>query len=474
MTSRDLADPNVEPPAAERPRGLGALLRQRRVHTLGLLTLSFGLVALDNTKLVAAMPTLARLHGESAALHWVVESGLLVYASLLLLGGSLAERFGARRMLLVGFALFGAGSLGAAWVDSVPGLVALRVVTGSGAALITPSTLATVKHLFDARERPVAISVWTAAYGVFATAGPLVSGWVLARFQPPAVLLVNVPLATLAFVLAARLVPRDLPRRDVPLDVTSALLAFTGTAALLFAILEAPALGFRAGPVLLAAGTALAFYGALAFWQTRAKNPLLDPALLREPRFRYPLGVVLLGYLAFSGTAFVLTQAFQVARGYTAFDAGIFTTPLTLSLLTGTLLAPVVMSRLGAMPALLASTLLAGAGAALLALGSGGAGDLALSLLEIPFGLGCGCTFVNATEFVLGVAPSERAGTAAAVNEGAFEFGGVLGVAVLGAALGSPLLPHVAFAANATSALWIGGLSLAFAVGLVLRLRRLL
>jgi DHA2 family multidrug resistance protein-like MFS transporter len=479
MTTRDLADPNVQPGVLEVPSpgdprlpvGLGSLLRQKRVHTLGLLTLSFGLVALDNTKLVAAMPTLARVYGESPALHWVVEAGLLFYASLLLLGGSLAEQFGARRMLCAGLLLLGAGSLGAAWVSSVPALVVLRIVTGSGAALITPSTLSTVKHLFDERERPVAISVWTAAYGIFATAGPLVSGWVLDRFAPTAIFLVNVPLVLVALVLAVRLVPGDLPRHLVPLDVTSAGLAFAGTASLLYAILEGPALGLAASSVRTAVVLTAIFYAALGFWQTRARHPLLDPALLRELRFRYPLGIILLGYLAFSGTAFVLTQAFQVARGHSPFDAGLFTMPLTLSLLTGTLLAPGVMKRQGPARAIVASVCLAAAGAGLLAVGNGLGSDWVLSLFQVPFGLGCGCTFVNATEFVLGVAPSERAGTAAAVNEGAFEFGGVLGVAVLGAALGSPLLPSHVFAAHATVALWIGCASYAGAAVLAVRLR---
>jgi DHA2 family multidrug resistance protein-like MFS transporter len=108
----------------------------------------------------------------------------------------------------------------------------------------------------------------------------------------------------------------------------------------------------------------------------------------------------------------------------------------------------------------------------LLAIGDGLGSDWVLSLCQVPFGLGCGCTFVNATEFVLGVAPSERAGTAAAVNEGAFEFGGVLGVAVLGAALGSPLLPRHVFAAHTTLALWIGCASIAGAAVLALQLRR--
>jgi MFS family permease len=455
MATPDLAEPSADAPgnpdAAHAPSGLGALLRQRRVHTLGLLMLCFGLVALDNTKLVAAMPTLARVYGESPALHWVVEAGLLMYASLLLLGGSLAERFGARRLLCAGLFILGAGSLAAGWVSSVPAFVALRIVTGAGAALITPSTLATVKHLFTERERPAAIAVWTAAYGAFATAGPLVSGWVLDRFAPAAIFLVNVPFAVVAFVLALRLVPRDLPRHLLPLDVTSVGLAFAGTASLLYAILDGPSLGFASGSVLAAIVLAVLFYAGLAFWQTRAAHPLLDPVLLRDFRFRYPLGIILLAYLAFSGTQFVLTQTFQVARGHSPFDAGLFTTPLTLSLLTGTLLAPLVMHRMGAGRAIVASVGLAAAGASLLAMGNGLGGD---------------------AEFVLGVAPSERAGTAAAVNEGAFEFGGVLGVAVLGAAAGSPLLPAAVFASHTTTALWIACASFAGAMVLAVRLRR--
>jgi MFS family permease len=449
-------------PAWKRPFDVLAL---RRVRALLVLGLCFGCVALDNTKLVAAMPTFARTYGESAALHWVVESGLLVYASLLLLGGSLSERFGARRTLLVGLAIFAAGSVFAAECTTVGTLIVARGVVGLGAALITPSTLGTLKHLFDERERPLAIAVWTSAYGVFATLGPVISGWVLARFAPPSVMLVNLPFVLVAMAASSQLVPADLPRRLVPLDVTSTVLAFSGTAALLYAILEGATYGFDARAVRLSAVSAVGLYGALVYWTRRAPHPLLDPALFRRVQFRAALIVILLGYLTFSGVAYVVAQYFQVARGHSAFEAGLRTMPLTLSMLAGNFAAAPVMKWLGTDRALVACALLATFGLVALTLGSGVPGDLWVCAAQIPFGMGCGGVFVNATEAVIGSVPSERAGTAAAINEGAFEFGGVLGVAVLGAVLGSPLVAPALFAANAGRALWVGCATVGLAAG---------
>jgi MFS family permease len=464
--------PKLLQPSASGWQRLTRALAEPRYRLLLVLSGCFACVALDSTKMVAALPTLAReSSADPALLKWVVEASLLVYASLLLLGGSLAERFGARRLLLVGLVLFGLGSFGAALTNSPLMLLVWRAVVGVGAAGITPATLATLKHSFNEQERPRAIAIWTASFGVGATAGPVSAGVLLDLGGFSAVLLANVPFAALGFVGAYRLVSASLPRRNVPIDVTSTLLAFALGACLLFGLLDAPMRGWSA-PAVLGAFAAAAVLGVvLVAWQGRAAYPLLDPALFRVRRFPFALLVILLGYFAFSGTAFVVAQYLQLARGFAAFQAGLLLMPLALSLLVGTLLAPAAMQRFGAERALLGSLVLAGLGALVLLAASRGPSDWVLVLGLIPFGAGAGGTFANATEMTLGSVSEERAGTAAAINESAFEFGGVLGIALLGTLLGSSTVASE-LTANAPRALWAGVLAVVAAFSVALMLSR--
>ncbi len=448
--------------------------RRERLFTLLVVSLAFACLSLDNTKLSAAVPTLIRAYGADAAtlLKWVVEANLLVYASLLLLGGALSERFGPRRMLLLGLSVYGAGSLASAFAGSPELLLLTRGAMGIGGAFMTPATLATIKHTFPEDERARAVAAWTASFGIGAALGPVLSGVLLERGGLTAIMLVNLPVVGLAFVGALRCVPGNLPRRRVPLDLLGTLLAFSGTAALLFAILEGSSLGGGGRRVLLSAFSAALVYGLLLAWERKAENPLLDPALFREPRFPSALLVILLAYLAFSGVSFVLAQYLQVARGHHAFEAGLLGVPLALAMLGGTLLAPIAMQRSSPERALLASLLSAGIGAALLALASSASNDLLLCAAEVPFGAGAGGAFANATEMIMGSVAKERAGTAAAVSEGAFELGGVLGIALLGSVLGSPLGSPLVYGESVTSAIWIGVGAVALAGAVAFRLLR--
>jgi MFS family permease len=456
-------------------RAAARLLGPReRLSTLLVVSLSFSCLSFDNTKLSAAVPTLARSYGEEAGtlLKWVVEANLLVYASLLLLGGALSERFGPRRMLLLGLSLYGAGSLGSALAGSPEVLLVTRGSMGIGGALLTPATLATIKHTFPERERARAVAFWTASFGVGAALGPVLSGLLLERWGFPAIMLVNLPVVGLAWLGAHRFVPRSLPRRDVPLDLLGALLALSGTAALLFAILEGPSLGWTGRHVVGALLVSSVLYGCLFVWERRAENPLFEPALFRERRFRFALLVILLAYLSFSGLSFVLAQYLQIARGHGPLRAGLLGVPLAVSMLTGTLLAPLAMQRSSPERALLASLGSACAGAVLLALSSLLASDVLLCLAEIPLGAGAGAAFANTTEMVMGSVPERRAGTAAAISEGAFELGGVLGIALLGTALGSPLGDPGLYGESVTRAIWIGVAAVALAASVAWALLR--
>ena len=433
----------------------------------------FACVALDNSKLVAALPSLARASHASPTLErWVIEAGLLVYASLLILGGSLAERFGPRPILLWGLALFGAASLAGALLASLPGLIATRVVTGAATACVTPATLATLKHSFDELERPRAIAVWTASFGVGAALGPVLTGLLVVHTGITGVLLANVPPVALCFWGSARLVSADLPRRALPVDWPGAALCLATAGCFLFAVLNGPSEGWLAPKVLASAlGSGLGAAVARG-WLRRARYPLLDLSLFSERRFSRALLVILLGYFAFSGVSFVVAQYLQLARGESALHAGLLMLPLTLCMLLGTLLAPTLMTRFGTERALLVSLGAALIGAVLLAAASYGQSRLLLCASLLPFGLGSGSTFANATELTLGSVSAERAATAAAISESAFELGGVLGVAVLSTLLGSSALAREQLSNNAPGAFWAAAGVVSFALLAAARLSR--
>jgi MFS transporter, DHA2 family, multidrug resistance protein len=402
---------------------------------LGVLSLTFACVALDNTKLVLAVPTLARDFGAGAAgaaLSWIVEMNLIVYASLLLLGGALSERFGPRRLLLVGLWCFIAGSVAAACAGSAFGLCAARALSGLGAAFMVPASLAAVQHLFGEQERARAVSIWTASFAAAGALGPVLGGLLLERWGWRASLLGNVPFALVAVAGVVELVPATLPRRAAPLDLLGTALGFGATVCLLWGLL-----GGARGSSLIALGAAVTLAVALVVWQRRAPHPMLEPRLFQRPAFRLTLLAILLAYLAFSGTSFAIAQYLQVVRSHTPSHASWLNLPLPLAMLLGTLSAPRLSRRLGQGRALGASLGLALGGAALVATACWLESDLGLCAALVPFAAGAGSAFPNATQIVLGAAPPERAGSAAAISETAFELGGVLGIALLGSRVGA-------------------------------------
>jgi DHA2 family multidrug resistance protein-like MFS transporter len=383
----------------------------------------FACVALDNAKLVAALPALARISGASPALQrWTIEASLLVYASLLLLGGSLSERFGARRVLLLGLCGFGCASLACAFAGPGYPLIAMRACSGAATACVTPATLATLKHSFADRERPTAIAVWTASFGVGAALGPVLAGLLVAHGGLSAVLLANLPPIALCAWGSLRLVPADLPRHDLRLDFRGTGLCLGAAACCLFAVSSGPSQGWLSLEVVSSA----VFGGGLLLlarnWLRRAPHPLFDVSVFAQARFAQALLVIFLAYFAFSGVSFVVAQYLQLARAKAALQAGLLSVPLASSMLLGTLFAPRLALRWHAERALWLSLCTATSGATLLAYSSYGRSELLLCVALIPFGAGCGSAFANATELILGSVSQQRAATAAALSESAFEF----------------------------------------------------
>jgi hypothetical protein len=285
-------------------------------------------------------------------------------------------------------------------------------------------------------------------------------------------LLANLPPIAVCAWGSLRLLPSDLPRHDLRLDLRGAALCLSAAACTLFAMLSGPTQGWLSPAVLSSAALAAGSLLCLWRWLGRAPKPLLDLSLFTQARWAKALLVIFLGYSAYSGVSFVLAQYLQLARAKAAFQAGLLTLPLAGSMLTGTLFAPRLMRRLRAERALSFSLCTALFGASLLAQASFVQSDLLLCCALLPFGAGCGSAFANATELTVGFVSHERAASAAAVSESAFEFGGVLGIAVTSTVLDSPSLAPASVSDHAPRALAVAAAAVLFALLVALSLSR--
>jgi DHA2 family methylenomycin A resistance protein-like MFS transporter len=434
-----------------------------RRHAAALLavSLAYALVILDATAVNVALPSLGRdLGGGIAELQWVVAAYTLTLASLLLSGGALCDRFGARRLLEIGVATFAAASLACGAAPSVGALIAARTLQGAGAGLALPASLALLGVAFtEPAQRARAIGVWGGVAGVAAAAGPPVGGALVALAGWRAIFLVNVPVAAFALALGRRVLPSPPGRPEAALDPLGQLLAAAALAALAFGLIEAGA-GAAAGEVAAALAAALLLAAAFLAHERRTPAPLLPGELLRRNGLAAGVGIGLLINLGFYGQLFVVSVWLQEAEGASPLATGV------------RLLPELAMASIGSV---LSGRLTARASspwpAARLGLATGAAGLLGLALAAphgyawivaplVATGLGMSLTMPAATAAVVEAA-GESAGVASGLLNAGRQAGGVLGVALLGT-----LLARGGPTGGLRAALLAGGA--AFLVGLLL------
>lgn len=405
-----------------------------------LLVMSCGmfLVLLDVTVINVAVPAIAGgLRASTAGVQWTVDGYTVAIASLLLAGGTLGDRLGHKTTVLAGLAIFGAASAGCALATAPGPLIATRAAQGTGAALLLPGSLAAIADAFPDRARQArALGLWAAVSSLALPAGPLLGGLITSALGWRAVFWINPPvtLACAAGVLAWVRSPGR--SRRARLDPRGLALVTVTLASAVYAVIAAgegawPGAGAAAGVSLI---TGTAFY----FAERKVPSPLLPPAVSGRPAFRAANGAALIMNLTANGTLFVLTRYLQSVLGHGALAAGAMMLPL---FGPTALLAPVagrVMARRGPRPALLAGAVAAACGMAALALVSPARGYWGVlpSLIGIGFGLGTFTAPVVA--LAMRAAPASRSGTASGVNNTARQAGTALGVAVYGAAAGSP------------------------------------
>ncbi|MDT0442567.1 DHA2 family efflux MFS transporter permease subunit [Streptomyces johnsoniae] len=408
----------------------------RRWWALGALAMASLVLGFDTTILNVALPTLAAdLGATTTEQQWIIDSFLIVFAATMLPAGMLGDRYGRRRLLVIGLMALLAGSLFGTLVDSAEMLIVARTVMGLGAALVAPLALSVVPTLFGPADRPKAIAVLAAALAAGLPLGPLLGGWLLDNFWWGSVFLINVPMAAIGIVACLLLVPESKDLAAPKVDALSTVLSVGGLASLVFGIIEGSSrgwddllvIGFLVGSVILLT--------ALVLRERRQALPMFDLALLRNPGFAWNAVSTIMATLILTGLLFVVPQYLQAVRGESAMGTGVRLMPMMGGLLVAARACNLLVKAIGSRTTIVIGLLflsLAGFIGSTTDVDSSYA--LAATWLTIT-GLGTGLTTIPAMDAALAHLPPGRSGVGSGLLMTGRQVGSAIGVALLGSVL---------------------------------------
>jgi EmrB/QacA subfamily drug resistance transporter len=424
----------------------------RRWWTLAVLCVSLLVIVIDNTIVNVALPTLVRDLGSSISeLQWVVDAYSLVFAGLLLTAGTLGDRYGRKGALLAGLAVFGLASGAAAFASDVDQLIGARAVMGIGAALIMPATLSILTNVFtDARERAIAIGLWSGVAGIAVAAGPVAGGFLLEHFWWGSVFVVNVPIVVVAVAVVHFLVPTSRNPVAHPIDWVGAVLSAVGLVALVWGVIEAPHQGWTSQPVLVAFAIAAVAAALFVRQELRAPFPMFNVRFFRNARFTAASVTLMLTFFALIGFVFLATQYLQFVLGYTPLQAGVRTLPFALAMIVVAPLSAKFVERLGTKRIVVGGMLVFTVGLLVASTSTVTSGYPPVAIAMVLLGIGSGLVMAPATDSIMGSLPPEHAGVGSAMNDTTRELGAALGVAVIGSVMSSFYGPRVLDAVPAT------------------------
>ncbi len=403
---------------------------------LAVLMLPVLLVAIDGTVLAFAVPKISEaLSPTGAELLWIVDVYALVLAGLLVPMGSLGDRFGRRRMLLIGATGFAAISAVAAFVPTAGALIAARAAMGFFGAMLMPATLSLIRNIFtEANERRIAIAIWAAGFSGGAALGPIVGGFLLEHFWWGSVFLIAVPILLPLLIGGLKLLPESRDPNPGPIDALSTLLVLTAMTSLVWSIKSVAIYG-PSLPVAAAFGLAL----ATGIWFVRRQLaqpvPMLDVRLFTNPVFSGSVAANLLSLFSMVGFLFFVSQHLQLVSGKTPVQAGLVLLPgLAVTVVAGLVVVRLVRRfRPGTL--VVAGLLLNAVGYGLVMVSGKAGSDLGLLTAFAILGAGVGMAETISNDLILSSVPAAKAGAASAISETAYEVGSVLGTAVLGGLL---------------------------------------
>ena len=404
----------------------------RAAWTLALTGAALFMTSLDNLVVGVALPSIrADLGGSIEALEWTVNAYTLAFAVLLLTGAALGDRFGRKRMFLIGVGLFTTSSALAALAPSIEALIAARALQGVGAAIVTPLTLTLVSEAFPPERRGMALGIWGGISGLGVATGPFVGGAIVEGIAWQWVFWLNVPVGLALLPLARRFLNESYGP-DKALDLGGLALAGAGLFGITFGIIRGQALGWTSAPILASLGIGLALIAAFIAYERRREAPMLPMRFFRSRRFAATNGLSFAMFFGTFGAIFLLSQFFQTAQGLGPFEAGARTLPWTAMPMFVAPIAGILSDRIGTKP-------LMATGIALQAIGLGWIAlitepTVSFAALIPPFvlaGSGMALVFPTAAASVLASVRPDEAGKASGANNAIREVGGVMGVAVL-------------------------------------------
>lgn len=398
---------------------------------LGVIAIPCILYSMDLTVLNLALPAMAAdLAPDAIELLWIVDIYGFLLAGFLITMGTLGDRIGRRRLLLIGATAFAASSLVAAFASTAEMMIAARALQGVAAATLAPSTLSLIRNMFlDNRQRTFAIGIWIACFSTGTALGPVVGGLLLSQFWWGSVFLINVPLMLSLLVVGPLFLPEYRDAHAGRIDLLSAALSLIAVLLVVYGIKDAAEHGFGVvAAVTIAAGVALGV--VFLRRQRHLAEPFLDVALFRRVAFAVPLAINLLKILVFVGVFFLVAQYLQLVEGFDALTAGLWFAPTGLVMIGASLAAPTLIRLVPPAPAIAVAFAVVSLALILIATAEGSFVQFYAGILLLPAGTVPIATLT--TDLVISSVPPERAGTASGISETSFELGGSLGIAIFG------------------------------------------
>lgn len=400
--------------------------------------LGSGVSFLDGTVVNAALPAIANdLHADLGDLQWVLTGYLLTLGSLLVLGGSLGDRYGRRKIFVIGSGAFAVTSLICAIAPDTGSLIAARCVQGMAAALVVPNSLAIVSASFHPDDRPRAIGAWSGLGGVATAIGPFLGGWLIDSESWRLVFVINLPICAAAMWIATRHVPESRDEHaGAHLDVLGSVALTLGLAGVVFALIEGPSQGWPTVPVVLGIVGILSL-GAFLLLEARLTNPMVPLSIFRSHQFSGANAVTFAVYAALGTVTFLLVVHLQTDLGYSALEAGASLLPITACMLLFSARAGALAQRIGPRIPMTVGPLVVAIGMVLLGRVEPGSTYWATVFPAVlVLGLGLSLTVAPLTATVLGAVEDSHAGIASAINNSVARIAGLLAIAVLPAAAG--------------------------------------
>jgi EmrB/QacA subfamily drug resistance transporter len=409
----------------------------RRWWALIVLCLSLLIVVMANTSLIVAAPDMTRDLGLSSSdLQWVIDGYTVPYAALMLVLGSIGDKYSRRGALITGLVIFAGGSVMGSQVDATALVITARAIMGVGAAVVMPATLSLLVAIFPKRERARAITAWTATSGLAIAVGPLVAGWLLEDHAWGSTFLINVPIAVVAAIGALVLIPPSKAEGMGRIDYVGGLLSIVSVGCLVYATIEGPHFGWGVGPI---AAAVVAGVGLVAFvaWELRHPHPMLDVRKFKLRPFSGSMMAVLFFFFGTFGAIYYSTQFLQFVLGFNALETGVRLLPLAGAVFAGAAVTGQLTPKLGMKAMVVSGMLIGTVGVFLLTQVDKGSTYTDFLAPMMMLGFAIGLSVSPATDTIMGSFPESELGVGGGANDTSMELGGSLGIAILGSLLGT-------------------------------------